>query len=165
MSEEHLVTVCGLYCGACALYRALHEPDPVKKKTTLKVIAERYGAPAEEIECDGCLAGGKLAPYCRNCQILHCATAREGVTRCADCADFPCDIITSFNNDGMRHHAEVLDSIREQQKIGVQAWLEKQDKRWRCPQCGTPSSWYARTCDKCGTQQPYRLPSLPRDKK
>jgi hypothetical protein len=165
MSEEQLVTVCGLYCGACALYRALHESDPVRKTEMLNAMAGRFGSPAEALECEGCLGGGKLAPYCLNCQILHCANNREGVTRCADCPDFPCDLVTSFKNDGIRHHAEVFDSIRDQQKIGVPAWLKKQEERWRCPQCGTPSSWYARVCDKCGTQQPYRLPSLPRDKK
>jgi hypothetical protein len=26
-------------------------------------------------------------------------------------------------------------------------------------------AWYTRVCDKCGKEQPYRLPSLPRDKK
>jgi hypothetical protein len=26
-------------------------------------------------------------------------------------------------------------------------------------------AWYTRVCDKCGKKQPYRLPSLPRDKK
>jgi hypothetical protein len=26
-------------------------------------------------------------------------------------------------------------------------------------------TWYTRTCNSCGATQPYRLPSLPRDKK
>jgi hypothetical protein len=94
-----------------------------------------------------------------------CAEEKPGVARCSDCPDFPCSIITAFNNDGIRHHAEVLKQIRHQREIGVDDWLKEQDERWRCPQCRTPVAWYTRNCNGCGATQPYRLPSLPRDKK
>ena len=165
MSEEHLATVCGLYCGACGLYRARCDSNPVQLQELLKTLSERWGVPPEEVDCEGCLSGGKLSPYCRSCQILRCPTTKKGVKRCSDCPDFPCDLITKFNNDGMRHHAEVLDNIRHQQKIGIESWLREQESRWRCPKCGARMSWYTKVCEKCGEKQPYRLPSLPRDKK
>lgn len=165
MTNEHLAAVCGLYCGACGLYRARHDNNPEQLEEIIKTVSERWGIPAEEEDCDGCLSGGKLSPYCRTCPIMRCPSTTIGVKRCSDCPHFPCTMITSFNNDGVRHHAEVFANIKRQREIGVAAWLKEQEQRWQCQGCGTPMAWYTRVCYKCGKSQPYRLPSLPRDKK
>ena len=165
MEGEHLAAVCGLYCGACSLYRARRDDNPQRLEELVKTMSERWQVKPEEIDCDGCLAGGRLMPYCRQCKMRLCAAEKPEVTRCSDCTDFPCSLITDFNNDGMRHHAEVLDNLRRMREIGLEAWLKKEEERWRCPQCGTPVDWYAQTCFRCGTEQPYRLPSLPREQK
>lgn len=165
MSKEHLAAVCGLYCGACGLYRTRRNGSPAQQQELAKTLSERWGVPPEEVDCEGCLSGGKLSPYCRNCQILRCPATKKSAKRCSDCPDFPCDLITNFNNDGVRHHAEVLANIEHQRKIGVRAWLKEQEQRWQCPQCGAPTAWYTHVCDRCGEKQPYRLPALPRDKK
>jgi hypothetical protein len=167
MAGEHLVAVCGLYCGACGLYCAWRDNDKEMLEQARQFMSSRQGREytLKDLECDGCLANGRLTPYCRECQMRLCAKAKPGVTRCSDCSDFPCPTITAFNNDGLRHHAEVLDNIRHLREVGVEAWLKEQSERWRCPQCGASVDWYARTCFHCGATQPYRLPSLPRDKK
>jgi hypothetical protein len=167
MDGKHLVAVCGLYCGACGLYCAWRDNDTEMLEQAHKYKSSRHGQEytLKDLECDGCLAHGRLTPDCRECKMRLCAEEKPGVTRCSDCLDFPCSLITAFNNDGIRHHAEVLEQIRHQRKIGVDDWLKEQDERWRCPQCGASVAWYARTCSHCGATQPYRLPSLPRDKK
>ena len=33
---------------------------------------------------------------------------------------------------------------------GLEPWLDSQKKRWSCPSCETPFSWYASMCPKCG---------------
>jgi hypothetical protein len=72
-------------------------------------------------------------------------------------------MITDFNEDGMRHHAEVLENLRRMQEIGVEKWISIEEERWHCPGCGIQVDWYARTCFECGIEQPFRLPKLPRD--
>ena len=161
--NEHLAAVCGLYCGACTLYRARRDDNPKRLREVLQQAIERWQVPEDEIECDGCLGGGRLTPYCRDCRTRLCAKDRPGVTRCSDCSDFPCDLNTAFNNDGMRHHAEVLENLRRMREIGAEKWIVEQEERWRCPGCGAQVDWYARTCYSCGVTQPYRLPKLPRD--
>ena len=163
--NEHLAAVCGLYCGACGLYRARRDDNPERLEEILRTTSERWGVPEEEIGCDGCLGGGKLTPHCKDCRMRLCAEEKPEVTRCADCPDFPCDMITDFNNDGARHHAEVLTNLRDIQKIGAEKWVAEQEESWRCPGCGIQVGWYDRNCYSCGDTQPYRLPSLPRDKK
>jgi hypothetical protein len=43
----------------------------------------------EQINCDGCKAGGRLFFFCNACSIKKCAVAR-GIEECATCADFVC---------------------------------------------------------------------------
>jgi len=165
MEGEHLGAVCGLYCGACSLYRARRDNNRERLEELVKTLTERWKVKPEDIDCDGCLSGGRLIPYCRDCKIRLCAADKPGVTRCSDCPDFPCSLITNFNNDGVRHHAEVLENIRRQQKTGVDEWLQDEYERWRCQFCGVSLDWYARSCHRCGTSQPFSTPSLLRDRR
>lgn len=164
MKDEGLAAVCGLYCGACRMYRAWRDNNQKLLEEIAESMTSRGVSNVDEIKCDGCRAGGRLTPFCQRCEIRVCPQQKTGVTTCADCPDFPCSRITGFNNDGMRHHAEVLENLRRMHEMGIEAWVKAEEERWRCPQCHAPVDWYARTCFKCGATQPYRLPSLPRDK-
>jgi len=165
MEGEHLAAVCGLYCGACSIYRAWRDDDQERVQAIYDLMSSRMKITLEDTHCDGCLGQGKLTPYCQQCDIRACAAEKPGVTRCSDCPDFPCSLINDFNNDGIRHHAEVLENIRHQREIGFDEWLQEEYERWRCVFCGVSLEWYAKKCYRCGTPQPHRLPSLPRDKK
>lgn len=93
-------------------------------------IAEQRGwviKPEEDLVCDGCLSS-QLAIFCRRCVMRACAVEKE-ITYCAYCSDFPCQTIIDLNNDGRPHHSEVLINIRRQQEIGIDAWLDEQEKR------------------------------------
>ncbi len=166
MEGEQLIAVCGLYCGACGIYRAQRDNNQQLLEQILQALTSSgQKVTLDELQCDGCLGESRLFPYCRQCAIRLCPQDKPGVTRCSDCPDFPCSRITSFNDDGMRHHAEVLQNLRRIQEIGVKAWFKQEEERWRCPQCKTAADWYDRTCFQCGATQPRRLPSLPRDQK
>ena len=167
MELEELVAVCGLYCGACPVYRVRQDNNQEGLEEIRQNMSQRQGREVslDEVWCDGCLSGGRLSSFCQKCEIRLCAAGKPGVTRCSDCSDFPCDRIIAFNNDGVRHHAEVLDNVRRQQELGFEEWLQLEYERWRCEQCGVSLEWYSKSCPRCKTAQPYRLPSLPRDKK
>ena len=157
MEKEHLAAVCGLYCGACSIYRARRDGDEERIEKIVEVMKVIEPVSPDDLQCDGCLAGGRLTPYCEKCLIRICPNDKPGVVRCSDCPDFPCTRITAFNDDGMRHHAEVLDNLRRIRDEGVSSWREMEEKRWLCPQCGSPVDWYARTCFHCSAAQPRRL--------
>lgn len=147
---EKLAAPCGLYCGACSILAGVRRGDAAFLELAALGVAEYLGHPvkAEDLRCEGCFSG-VLAASCRECAIRDCALSK-GLTHCAGCADFPCAVITDFNNDGMPHHAEVLDNIRRQQEIGISAWAAEQRARWCCPSCGHPTDWYAVKCHGCG---------------
>jgi hypothetical protein len=155
---ESLVAVCGLYCGACPMYLATRSDDEEKRQALLK----RFSAgpsklTMEDILCDGCLGTGRVASFCRSCAIRACPSDKSNVARCSDCPDFPCARIAAFNNDGMLHHAEVLDNLRQMQKLGLEKWARYEAERWSCPRCGLPMSWYDAACSGCGEARSERL--------
>jgi hypothetical protein len=154
MEGIHLGAVCGLYCGACTLYRARHDIDRKGLESFFQGLAKRWNVPVEQVTCEGCLSKGPISPYCAACEIKKCAAGKPDVTRCNDCPDFPCELITRFSNDGVAHHAVVLKSIRRQQKIGILEWCEEEFERVRCQVCGVSLDWYAQTCHRCGTKNP-----------
>ena len=157
----HLAAVCGLYCGACTVYRARRDENPKRLEKILHERSRRWKLNADDIDCDGCLAGGRLMPHCERCRMRQCAEARLGVSRCADCPEYPCKLISAFADDGMRHHGEVLTNLRRIKEIGAEQWIAEQQERWRCPECSTRLDWYARTCYSCGSAQPDRLHQMP----
>ena len=157
-SGERLVAPCGLYCGACPMYLASQEKDDQKLKALMQQFsAGKMQLKQEDLVCDGCIANGRVASFCRRCAIRSCAAGKTNVTRCSDCQDFPCARITNFNNDGMLHHSEVLDNLKHIRETGMKEWAKHEEDRWRCPQCKTPLSWYDKACPKCGAKRSERL--------
>jgi hypothetical protein len=156
-NKEKLVAPCGLYCGACPMYLATQDGEE-----KIKTLLQQFGArdpkmSLADLQCDGCIAGGRIASFCRKCGMRECAQSKTNVTRCSDCADFPCSRITSFNNDGMLHHAEVLQNCRQLREAGIKEWAKREEERWSCPQCRAPISWYDKACSRCGTKRSERL--------
>ena len=159
MGKENLVAVCGLYCGACPMYIATQSNDEQKQNTLLKRFSSGpVEFTIEDILCDGCISNGtRVASFCKRCAIRACPTDKQNVVRCSDCPDFPCSRITDFNNDGMLHHAEVLQNLRQLREMGIEKWAKHEEERWSCPQCRLPVSWYDSECSNCGAPRSEHL--------
>jgi hypothetical protein len=156
--RENLVAVCGLNCGACPMYLATQSNDEQKRSALLKQFSSgSMKLSMENLLCDGCLGNGRVASFCRKCAIRACPNGKPNVTRCSDCPDFACSRITDFNNDGMLHHAEVLDNLRRIQEMGIHEWAKYDEERWRCTRCRLPMSWYDSKCSNCGEARSERL--------
>jgi hypothetical protein len=162
MDKEKLIAACGLYCGACEMYRAVHDNDTTKQQTLIKAFNSRGSKFTEkDLECDGCLAGERLSPWCRECKIKDCDKRKPGETICSsECTDFPCQQLTDFTAQ-MPHHLECIDNLRRLEKVGIKEHTWQEERRWLCPQCRTPLAWYDQTCRKCGAKRPEHLYKVP----
>ncbi|MBN1822030.1 MAG: DUF3795 domain-containing protein [Prolixibacteraceae bacterium] len=159
-SKEYLVAACGTYCGACPAYIAQHSEEEQIKLKQQKISSSepkklQKGIPPSNwmdgLLCDGCLSGGMLAAHCQNCAIRKCAANKQNNSRCSDCKELPCYRITNLiNMGGYLHRTEYLPNLEKIRKMGVQKWIKYEEKRWRCPRCGLPVSWYDTECIKCG---------------
>jgi hypothetical protein len=156
--NESLVAPCGLYCGACPMYLATQSKDEKKINGLVKQFsAGPVKLKKEDILCDGCIGNDRVASFCRECAMRKCASGKEGVTRCSDCKDEPCDKVTKFNNDGMPHHGEVLENLNQLKKMGIAKWAKHEKERWSCPKCGLQMAWYDSKCSECGASRSDKL--------
>ena len=82
---KELTAPCGIYCGACALYRA------VSDSTIREKVAASMGLPIEQAQCLGCRAekGNMIVMKGQVCETYACIT-EKGLDFCYECDDFPC---------------------------------------------------------------------------
>jgi hypothetical protein len=108
------------------------------------------GVPKEELFCGGCKSDNIYAG-CKACGIRRCAREKD-VKHCIDCADYPCKSYKTWQKTAklLPHLHGAADNLNNIKLDGVDNWLNVQEKRWSCPDCGTSFSWYATACYTCG---------------
>jgi predicted RNA-binding Zn-ribbon protein involved in translation (DUF1610 family) len=171
-SKVHLAAACGTYCGACPAYMAKHsEDEQIKLQKRSASGPEKFmkGIPPaswmDGLLCDGCLSGGMLAAHCKTCSIRLHAANKQNDSRCTECEELPCYRITNLIGMGhYLHRQEYLPNLKRIHEMGVQEWVEKEEARWRCPQCGLPMSWYDAECARCGGPRSGQLFPLTESK-
>jgi hypothetical protein len=93
-----MLACCGLDCFRCPSFLATKSNDDDARERTAVYLAEKFGLvlKPEDIDCDGCLAGGNLLDYCRTCEIRHCCRAK-GLDSCLSCGESPCELLERFH--------------------------------------------------------------------
>ncbi len=136
--KKDLVTYCGLYCGACDVYKgsfkeaagslqglleaygvAQWAPEVAQFVPALKSYSEFEGVLGwlANFDCQGCLAGGGPP----QCNIRICAKERN-LAGCWECAELPCEKRQWIDDD----HSDAVDNCRRIQEVGLEAWLAEQ---------------------------------------
>jgi hypothetical protein len=141
--KKELLAPCGLYCGVCGILLATREGNEKFKEK----LAGVYNLPPEQITCEGCLSEKPFA-YCQVCNIKAC-TRERGYEGCHQCADFPCAAIDSFPMPVGKK--VILRTIPAWRELGTEAWVEAEEKRYHCPNCGYELFRGAKRCRKCQT--------------
>jgi hypothetical protein len=99
---EEMISYCGYNCHLCAA----RSDDPEIRQRLVdgwRVIFGHEHYTAENVRCDGCRSGGRLAD--KACQARPCAIER-GVESCAFCDEFVCDKVGHLlaSREGMLIH-------------------------------------------------------------
>ena len=143
-----LLSRCGIYCGACYIYRAFKD-----RGRLLEIIAENVKAPKEEIHCNGCLGPTEdLWRNCRNCQIRSCLQQKK-LAFCFDCPEFErssCSKYESLCEFCMERDEDIREALMRIRAGDGDRWLEEQNSKWRCAECGGSVYWTEETCHHCG---------------
>jgi len=144
--ETDLVGRCGIYCGACGVYRACVDGGEYREH-----VIREWAIPGEKLRCRGCQA---LTPDCwgSGCETVRCLDSK-GYRFCHECAAFmgrSCrryeEVAAKYLGRGQDIRA-ALDRIRAGD---ADVWLREQRERWRCPSCGRRISWFPGRCFGCG---------------
>lgn len=150
-----LVAPCGLYCGVCAVYIAHGDNNEKFKKRLLDVyrgkvrgkgrLPNAEALSLEDIRCCGCLSDD-LFMHCRQCHIRDC-TKEKGYTGCHQCEDFPCGHIEDFPMSVGKK--VILRAIPHWREVGTEKWIEDEEARYLCPECGNKVFRGVVRCNKC----------------
>jgi hypothetical protein len=147
MADFGLQSRCGIYCGACYVYRA--ERDYGK---FLREIAEWQKVEIDEVQCNGCLAPeAEKWPNCQKCYPISCLK-EKGLEFCYECPEFDagtCEEYTKYE-EFTRKRGERIRLNLLKMKLDPEKYLREMDKKWRCPSCGESYSWYEEKCHHCG---------------
>lgn len=149
MNAKALVGRCGLYCGACVIYRAERD-DPAWRRR----LGEQFRCPPEKVRCEGC---GALTPDCwgNDCELVRCMN-EKGYVFCYECPDYDTKSCDKYEQLWRRYSEEDGVDLRRNlaviKKGKVEEWLGECKSRFTCPHCGKPVASGARKCHHCNRE-------------
>jgi hypothetical protein len=151
MVDRNLVGRCGLYCGACVIYRAYRDGGEYRQR-----LASAFECPPEKVRCEGCQA---LTQECwgNDCKIVKCLNVK-GLQFCYECPDYErhtCEKFEKFSEDYLKEDDVDLRANLARIKAGdVDEWLKESKERFRCSYCGKPlpTNSLRKKCYHCGKE-------------
>ena len=134
--EEQLIAPCGMNCGLCVSYLAM------KNDLKEKGFSRKY--------CVGCRPRGK------NCTFMaqQCDLVGKGLVRfCYECLTFPCrrlkDLDKRYRTKYHMSMIENLEFIEFIKEHGIEKFFEKEEAKWRFPECGGMICCHNGLCLSC----------------
>ena len=148
---------CGLYCGVCAIYIAHRDNNQKLKEGLVRLyqggtagkgtLPNSEKLTTEDIQCNGCLSDVRFL-HCQQCEIRKCSQ-EKGYTGCHECDDFPCQQIEQFPMAVGKK--VILRSVPYRRKFGTEKWIEDEEARYICPECGNKVFRGVIKCNQCKT--------------
>ena len=134
MKKAELIAPCGMNCGLCFSYLAM------KNDLNKQGFRRKY--------CAGCLPRGK------NCTFMskQCSLLGKGLVRfCHECGAFPCSRLKALDKRyRSKYHMSMVENLRFIKEHGMERFLEKEEAKWHCPECGGVICCHNGLCLNCG---------------
>ena len=152
MNENALIGRCGVYCGACCIYRAYKDGGDY-----LQQLGKFMDLAPDKIRCNGCQA---LTPDCDaySCTIRLCLDSR-GHQYCYECSEYKSYTCSKFEKVAIKWDKDGIDLIENLELIraGKIEELNKiNEEKFRCKNCGKPLPAlrfiFDKKCYHCGAE-------------
>ena len=146
MASMDLVGRCGIYCGACPVYRAKRGDGEA-----LEFIVKAWKTPPNRRTCDGCQNLG-LESHGVDCPRRRCMD-EKGYAYCSECPECVygrCAKWGQMDRYFRKLGVSLLGDVRRVKSGEAEAWQQEQAERWRCQYCGSPVFWEEKSCPGCG---------------
>ncbi len=126
-----LIAPCGMNCGICLAYLR------------------------DKNNCSGCRAINKGKPVTRvNCRIKNCSLLRDKTGYCFQCCSFPCDKLKHLDiRYRTKYNMSMIENLVYIENKGIEKFIKKEAKRWRCPECGGTICVHKGYCLNCSTER------------
>jgi hypothetical protein len=132
MMKAELIAPCGMNCGICKYYYR------------------------EKKNCPGCRTNDETkATYCTECIIINCTTINTNKSGfCYECETMPCKRLKTLDKRyKTKYHMSMLDNLKFIKEHGIKSFLEKERKKWICPQCNETVTCHGGMCMSCGFEK------------
>lgn len=123
-----LIAPCGMNCGICMAYLR------------------------DNNRCTGCnIESPKKPRHCLNCKIKYCSERAEGSLFCFECKKYPCARLRQLDKRYRTKYSwSLTGNLNEIKNSGLGRFMEIENTRWVCPNCGNPICIHNRKCYHCG---------------
>ncbi len=89
--------------------------------------------------------------------FYNCETIKtNGVGLCYKCEDYPCKRLSQLDEKHRtRHNISMIENLEYIKEHGMGKFLEKEEEKWRCPECGGLICMAPRNviCFSCGLEK------------
>ena len=132
--EKELIAPCGMNCGICSGYLAY--------KYDIK--SNGIGVPY----CIGCRPRDKKCAFLKKrCSLLLAGQ----VQYCYECKDFPCKGLEHIDKRYRSlYRMSMIENLKFIGENGIEQFLESEEEKWRCPECGDTICCHNGICFSCG---------------
>ena len=146
MAKMDVVGRCGIYCGACPIYRGTRGD-----KQAQAFARDVWKTPPNRMTCDGC---HNLGPESHgvDCPRRVCLN-NKGLEYCSACAhyeDCTCEKFEEFERYFKKRGESLRRNLSRINSGDVDTWLIEQAAKWKCLFCGAPTFWDEKRCPGCG---------------
>jgi hypothetical protein len=143
-----LIGKCGLYCGACTIYRAERDSEELRNK-----LAKDFNCELGQVRCNGC---GSLTVECwgSGCKIVVCAKAK-GFDHCFECPEYEsgsCEKFESLAGDYLGIGVDLRANPSKIKEGKTSEWLLGSEENFKCKACGKPVCAWFKKCHHCGNE-------------
>jgi len=134
------IAPCGMNCSLCSAYQS--------QKYDLKMKGINRTC------CPGCIERGE---HCKYKSCAGCGAGKGDVRFCFECEDYPCQHMKSLDKRyRTKYHLSMLYNLKHIKEHGIDAFLEAEQSKWACPNCGEPICCHIGVCLNCDLDT-YRL--------
>jgi hypothetical protein len=127
--KSHIIAPCGMNCAVCSAY--LRDKD----------------------KCPGCrIENTNKRASVDRCKIKNCKfIQKDNLEFCSGCEIFPCKRLKNLNQRyKTKYNMSMVENLEYIKDFGMEKFLENEDKRWTCSDCGGTICVHKGYCDSCG---------------
>jgi hypothetical protein len=136
--DEVLIAPCGMNCGICSGYLAL------KNDVKSRGVRMTY--------CTGCRPRNKQCAFLKK----RCETLLNGqVQYCYECESYPCERLRHIDKRYFlsAFRMSMIENLEYIKEHGIEKFLKKEEKKWKCPECGGVICCHNGICFSCGLEK------------
>jgi hypothetical protein len=131
--SEDLIAPCGMNCRICVGY-----------------FGYTMAGKKRKMRCVGCNPSGKSCAFLKKyCNKL----TKKEVNYCYECSDFPCIHLEKIDNTYReRYDMSIIENLKFIRDKGLNDFLEQQEEKYRCPECGGVVCVHNNICYNCESE-------------